>query len=86
VGRFKGLGDIPAETAESKAMSKGLKQRVPVRRSHRLLRVHADMRLGQLLRSIVLPIQGADADSRSSTVISNSLTASNPSTAVTIEN
>jgi DNA-3-methyladenine glycosylase I len=25
VGRFKGLGDIPAETAESKAMSKDLK-------------------------------------------------------------
>ena len=25
VGRFEGLGDIPAETAESKAMSKGLK-------------------------------------------------------------
>ena len=25
VGRFKGLGDIPTETAESKAMSKGLK-------------------------------------------------------------
>jgi len=27
VGRFKGLGDIPAETAESKAMSKALKVR-----------------------------------------------------------
>jgi DNA-3-methyladenine glycosylase I len=27
VGRFKGLGDIPAETAESKAMSKDLKKR-----------------------------------------------------------
>ena len=27
VGRFRKLGDIPAETAESKAMSKGLKKR-----------------------------------------------------------
>jgi DNA-3-methyladenine glycosylase I len=27
VGRFKALGDIPAETAESKAMSKGLKEK-----------------------------------------------------------
>ena len=34
----------------------------------------------------VLPIQGADDLSRSSTVISNSLTPSNPSTAVAIEN
>jgi DNA-3-methyladenine glycosylase I len=25
VGRFEGLGDIPAETFESKAMSKGLR-------------------------------------------------------------
>ena len=41
-GRWKALGDIPAETAESKAMSKDMKRSgLSLRRTDRLLRVHA---------------------------------------------
>ena len=57
VGRFKGLGDIPAETAESKAMSKDLKAtRVPLRGTDRVLRVHAGLRPGERPRRVVLPL------------------------------
>ena len=44
VNRFRKLGEIPAETAKSAAMSKELKRRIPVRGADGLLRVHAGLR------------------------------------------
>ena len=60
VGRWGSTSAIPAETAESRAMSKELKRRrLPVRRPHGLLRVHAGLRARQRPRRIVLPLRRA---------------------------
>ena len=52
VGRFKGLGDIPAETAGVQGYEQGPEgERVPVRRTDRVLRVHAGLRSRQRPRN-----------------------------------